>query len=276
MANLVTVSKTVWTDELFMRAPGVTPAAAEKALFDTLREFCKVSGAWRVELWDNNAGEPKPFNDGSSAAFYDFQAELETLRTANGPDYISGDSNTAIGVPHTIEDYWAWDVLYVHVLSYFEKFTYDANPSLSTHQATKFIYPGQTPDRRGAYGPVSSVEGWPSIFMTYNERPGAIRIYPTLKGNTAEGEGFVPWVSLGFPRSTGAMSIPVVFERMWYEPILDGTLGKLLSQQDKPWTNPTLAQYHGQRFRAGMATARDQAAKQFSNAEHSWSFPAWA
>lgn len=277
MGNLVTVPMETWTDELFMRAPGATPAGVEQALYGALRQFCKDSGAWIVELWDQGAGDvPAPFNLGADAPFYDLQAMLETERTASGPDYVSASPDVAITQFHTIKDYWPWDILYVRLLSYFENYTWDANPSLATQKVTKIVYPGQTPHSRGPSGFANAATGWPAVFKTYNERPGAFQLYPTLKGNTAEGEGVVPWVSLGFPRTRVAMGIPVVFERVWYEQILDGTLAKLLSQQDKPYTNPTLAQYHGRRFRNGISEARDMAQRQMSNSERGWQYPSWA
>jgi hypothetical protein len=97
-----------------------------------------------------------------------------------------------------------------------------------------------------------------------------------LLGNVAEKEGVVPWAALTFPRAYVANSIPVIFERYWYEHIMDGALSKLLSQQDKPYTNPQLAGYHGKRFRNGISQARDMAQRQFSNSERGWSYPAWA
>jgi hypothetical protein len=230
-----------------------------------------------VELWEKHDDDtPKPFNEGAEAAFYDFQAKLETARAALGGTYTSGNPATALLQFHVVDDYAPFDIAFIHILSYFEQYTWDTNPSAATQTATKFIYPSQSPMIRAPYDNPMGVEGWPAIFKTYNERPGVLQLYPTLKGDIALKEGIVPWVSLTFPRTYIADSVPVVFERYWYEYILDGTLAKLMSQQQKPYTNPVLAQYHGARFRNSIAKARDVAQRQFSNSERGWSFPQWA
>lgn len=278
MANLVTVPLTTWTDELLLRAPGASPAGVEQALLNALREFCNKSNAWIVELWANHDDQtPKPFNEGAEAAFYDFQAKLETARAGLGGSYTTGNPATALTQFHVINDYAPWDICYIHGVAYFESYVWDTNPSVATQQATKFIVPGQTPNvRHPGTSLASASEGWPATFKAFNERPGSIQLVPTLKGDLVNKEGIVPWVSLTFPRTYVTDSVPVIFERYWYEEILDGTLAKLLSQQDKPYTNPVLAQYHAGRFRNAIAMARDMAQRQFINSERGWSYPAWA
>jgi hypothetical protein len=277
MANLVTVPLTVWTDEVFLRAPGVSPAGLEQALLNALREFCTDSGAWVVELWDKHTDDtPKPFNDGADAPFYDLQARLETVRAGLGGTYASGNAATAQTQFHVIDDYAPFDIALVHVMAYFQSYVWDANPSLQTQQVSSWISPTQSPGARSPCGSWAGVEGWPKVFKTQNERPGSIQLIPTLKGDQANKEGFVPWVALTFPRTYVGDSVPVVFERQWYEAILDGCLAKLLSQQDKPYTNPTLATYHSKRFRNSIAKATDMARHQFNSSEQGWSYPAWA
>jgi hypothetical protein len=51
----------------------------------------------------------------------------------------------------------------------------------------------------------------------------------------------------------------------WFETILDGTLFRLYGQPGKPWSAPSLATYHGTRFRQGMMRARDISNRAFSN-----------
>jgi hypothetical protein len=277
MANLVTVPLTVWTDEVFLRAPGVSPAGLEQALLNALREFCTDSGAWVVELWDKHTDDtPKPFNDGADAPFYDLQARLETVRAGLGGTYASGNAATAQTQFHVIDDYAPFDIALVHVMAYFQSYVWDANPSLQTQQVSSWISPTQSPGARSPRGSWAGIEGWPKVFKTQNERPGSIQLIPTLKGDQANKEGFVPWVALTFPRTYVGDSVPVVFERQWYEAILDGCLAKLLSQQDKPYTNPTLATYHSKRFRNSIAKATDMARHQFNSSEQGWSYPAWA
>ena len=276
MANLVTVPYTVWTDEVMLRCPGSSPSGVEQALLNTLREFCVRSAAWVVELWDKNPGDdtPQPFNDGADVAFYDFQAKLEAIRAGiPGGVYATGDPAVTLTHQHVIDDYGPWDIAFIHHIAYFESFTWNTNPSLVTQQVSKFIVPAMMPNMR-AGTPMGS--GTPTVFRSYNERPGNVQVIPTLKGDTVNKEGIVPWVALTFPRTYVSDSVPVVFERMWYEDILDGTLSKLMSQQDKPYTNPVVAQYHATRFRNAISQARDMAQRQFNNSERGWMYPAWA
>lgn len=284
MPNLITVPDSVWTDEIFLRCPGASPAGVQQALHNTLREFTKQSGAWVVELWNyvqGGEGEPSgamPFNFGPDHPFYDFQAMLETVRATNPTpgEYAGGNPTASLAEFYTIDDYFPWDILYLHRMSYFTEYTASPNAGLQTQRATRFIWGAESPNIRSARGSFAGTTGWPAYFKTLNERPGAAQIIPPLAGNMAAGEGVVPWVSLGFPRQILANSIPVVFERMWYEHILDGALSRLMSQQDKPYTNPQLGAYHTKRFRNGIAEARDSAMKQFNNSESGWVFPRWA
>ena len=220
-------------------------------------------------------GVPKPFNDGPEAPFYDFQSKLAVNRPPDTP-YASGSYTTPVAAYNTIDDYWAWDIGYIHTCAYFQQYVWNPNPSLRTRRATRFIYPSQTQWNRTPHGHNVGVDGWPASFTAYNERPGAIEVLPSLAGNTDEGEGIVPWVSLIFPREFVENSIPDIFQRMWYDHILDGAVSKLMSIQDKPFTNPQLAAYHARRFRNGMAQARDMAMRQFTDTERGWQFPKWA
>jgi hypothetical protein len=51
-------------------------------------------------------------------------------------------------------------------------------------------------------------------------------------------------------------ALPELFTT-WFETMLDGTLARLYAMPAKPWSAPSLAQYHGQRFRQGLNRARD-------------------
>ena len=279
MSNLITTSTDIWTDDLFTRAPGASVSGVQKALENTFREFTKQSGAWVVELWDQDedSGDPVPFNNGQAEAIYDFQAIIESIRGAMaGGDYPSGPSIEAYAQYSTIKDYWAWDILYVHEMSYFDEYTWDPDTTVQTKVATQTVVPLASPAfRQSRFSSVTGT-GWPKTFKTFNDRPGAVQVWPSFGDGTAVGQGLVPWVALGFPRGIVIDSVPIIFERMWYEIILDGATAKLLSQQDKPYTNPVIAQYHARRFRNGIAEARDMARRQMSNSDSHWAFPAWA
>jgi len=75
------------------------------------------------------------------------------------------------------------------------------------------------------------------------------------------------WLALK-PTSFQAVQQPGAFPELWntwFETMLDGTMFRLYGQPAKPWSSPQMAQYHGSRFRQGMARARDIAERQHSD-----------
>lgn len=62
----------------------------------------------------------------------------------------------------------------------------------------------------------------------------------------------------------------------WFETILSGTLHRLYAQPAKPYSSPQLAQFHGAKYRSGLASARDIAQRQFTNGGGNWAFPYFA
>ncbi len=295
MANLITVSHTVWAEQAYQRCPGVSQNAMEQALHQALKEFCDESSAWMVELWDfdtDNADAPKPFNNGNNS-IYDLQSVLDAEWATNYPNYAGGDRTAAFSEYHIIKEYWPWEIAYIHVCSYYDAYEWSPDPTVEPQQATRFVYPVGTPARRSPTLTYSSAEGWPVSFSTYNERPGMLKLSQVVAQGTG---GLVPWVSMTFrelraaptgvtpptgglnPTTPGdsPFAIPVVFQRNWYEPILDGMLSKLMSQQDKPYSNPTLGEYHSRRFRVAIAKCRDMGRRQLNNSGRTWRYPAWA
>ena len=59
-------------------------------------------------------------------------------------------------------------------------------------------------------------------------------------------------------------ALPELFTT-WFETMLDGVLFRLYGMPIKPWSSPSLAQYHGTRFRQGMNRARDIAERLHSH-----------
>lgn len=55
--------------------------------------------------------------------------------------------------------------------------------------------------------------------------------------------------------------------------ILDGVLGRMMSQAAKPYSNERLAIYHMRRFRAGVASARVDAQRKYTYRAQAWRFP---
>jgi hypothetical protein len=59
----------------------------------------------------------------------------------------------------------------------------------------------------------------------------------------------------------------------FFQAWLDGTLGRLYGMPSKPWSNPTIAVYHGRRFRNAMAYRKQEAIRGFSYNLPAWRFP---
>lgn len=68
-------------------------------------------------------------------------------------------------------------------------------------------------------------------------------------------------------------NVPEELFSQWFETILDGTLYRLYATPAKPYSSPQLAQYHGGRYRGGIARARAIAQKEFTNGGGRWGFP---
>jgi len=156
------------------------------------------------------------------------------------------------------------DVLYIHSVAY----VHGGNDGDGTY--TRNLRPQQVPAYRLRSTAASSS---PMGFYGDPEESGVFYITPPPNEDVA-GE-LVPYVSLGL-LSDNCDQVPAQFKRVWFDIILDGTLGRLTSQQDKPYTNTMAAQYHIRRFRNGIAKARDVAHRQFTSAESAFLFPAWA
>lgn len=78
------------------------------------------------------------------------------------------------------------------------------------------------------------------------------------------------------PLTTEGSDLPSSAGTIYYQFILDGALGRLYKQPGKPWTNAALSRYHLQRFRVGMAKARELSSRGYSTSDIPWRFPPWA
>jgi len=275
MSAIPTVDTDIWTDELYLLCPGLTAAGAQQAIDNTLREFCRTSAAFRVELWDRQDGLAVPFNLGADTSLYDFQALIETYRAESCDDsagqapYEGAETDIPMTSIPTYDAYSAWDVLFIFDVTYYREFISERPQGIRLEAA-------QTPWRHYISSSYSTEGGRPRAYATFNERPGALELLPPTYGNVEEREGIVPWVALGPARSIPTDGVPLVFERHWYDTILSGAAGRLMAQQDKPYTNPALATFHRRMFRKGVVEARDVGARQFNTSERNWRYPAWA
>ena len=60
---------------------------------------------------------------------------------------------------------------------------------------------------------------------------------------------------------------------MYFQDWLDGVLGRLQGMVNKPWSNATMAAYHGKRFRNAMAFRTQEARRGFIYGVPAWRFP---
>lgn len=153
-------------------------------------------------------------------------------------------------------------VLYIQAVGY-------ANADAEDGQITKWLTPLQEPRYNARVGTPTNT---PWGFAGDPEIPGRFKLVPVVA--TASTETLIPFVVLG-PMVPFDEKAPAHFQQVHFDVILEGAAAKLMSQQDKPYTNIVMARYYGQRFRAGMATARDMARKQFTSADTDFRFPSW-
>lgn len=82
------------------------------------------------------------------------------------------------------------------------------------------------------------------------------------------------WVSLApvNPASLADTSMNVLVTDFW-EVIFDGTLGRMFSQENKPYSNKADSLYHLTRYRNGTRKARDMGNRGFTGNAQNWTFP---
>jgi len=67
--------------------------------------------------------------------------------------------------------------------------------------------------------------------------------------------------------------MPIWTLPVWGRTILDGVLGKMMTQVSKSYTNETLGTYHLKRFRDGIAMAKTAMLRRNSFGAQAWQFP---
>ena len=140
------------------------------------------------------------------------------------------------------------NVLYVHSVTTNDDFPI---PLIQTH----------TPARLG-------------MRYAYCPSAGVVQMNPVPDKAVPKAEGPKIWVGMVPDFSTNTQ-VPNEFASHFFDAILDGAQFRLYSMHKRPWTNPINAQYHGKRFRNGMAEARDITRRRFSDAESDFVFPPW-
>lgn len=101
------------------------------------------------------------------------------------------------------------------------------------------------------------------------ESPDTVRLWPQPTQNDDESLTF--YVALT-PKPT-VSHLPRIAQTHFYDALFDGMLGRVYAHPAKPYTNPTLGQYHLNRFRAAIGHYAAQAKQGFSPGAQTWSYP---
>lgn len=75
------------------------------------------------------------------------------------------------------------------------------------------------------------------------------------------------------PSSYDDAVMPDYLLTQYFEPLLDGMLGRLMNYKNKPYSNPEGAMYHLRRFRSGMARVRSNTIHGLNESENIWQYP---
>lgn len=79
--------------------------------------------------------------------------------------------------------------------------------------------------------------------------------------------------TVDLPSDKGAPLMPDALFKKYFTWLLDGVLGRLMSQQNKSYSDTKMAQYHLARFRNGIAKARIETQRANTSGAGSWRFP---
>jgi hypothetical protein len=67
--------------------------------------------------------------------------------------------------------------------------------------------------------------------------------------------------------------IPYEIVERYFDELISGVCSRMMAQQQKPYTNLNLAQFHLNRFRGGAARAKNEVASGHTNGSQAWTFP---
>lgn len=101
-----------------------------------------------------------------------------------------------------------------------------------------------------------------------NTTPAQVRVWPMP--TTSKTNALTFYLALT-PKVT-VTKLPSIAQTHFYDAILDGVLGRIYAHPAKPYSNPTLGQYHLRRFSVAIGHYAAEAKKGFGEAT-SWTFP---
>lgn len=102
-----------------------------------------------------------------------------------------------------------------------------------------------------------------------NPVPDTLRLWPMPTKNI---DSMLVTASL-VPSSADDADMPAYLLTQYFEPLLDGMLGRLMNYKNKPYSNPEGSLYHLRRFRSGMARVRANTIHGLNESENSWNYP---
>jgi hypothetical protein len=223
---------------LTVQVPGVTADMLNLQLFNVIDEFFRKSNAWR----------------------YDVEIDMK-----------EGYLDYGFAVPN--------DTMVVRELNV----THNGMPVANTQSGAVQSSVGRIdsselfPDGDVAIDPAVSDLAGNNLFTWAIYRPE----YVTLTGTPdAEGRQYPLKMTLALTVKHGCLECDCgdwpLEEWQWdtyFQVFLDGTLWKLYGIPAKPWSNPTMAAYHGKRFRGATAFHKQEAKRGFTFATQTWRFP---
>lgn len=155
-----------------------------------------------------------------------------------------------------------YEPIYIWSVGFFPNYAVDPHnvSFLSSLQAPNYRNRATMPSNR------------PLGYKTFIDQPGIFELVPVVDINIADAMSCY----VAFRPSTTVdwdAEVPDVFEFNWFDILLNGILGVMLDQQDKPYSNPMKARICQQRFILGKARAREMARRQFNSGDAAHSFP---
>jgi hypothetical protein len=67
--------------------------------------------------------------------------------------------------------------------------------------------------------------------------------------------------------------LPDYFNTHYRDAVIDGVCSRMMAMSSKPWSNMTMATYHGRSFNNHIKRSRSISLRRFSLAENNWAFP---
>ena len=138
-----------------------------------------------------------------------------------------------------------------------------SSPSLIDKRLWVFDKPTSTSTGRGS--PVGAAMATPGE-LTLASQPSSDKVYVVTVALTVQDP----------TQRDGYVSFPAWVLAKYRDAILDGLLGNMMSQPNKPWTNTQLSVFHMRKFKNKTASARVEWTRNNTYRQQAWMFPGFA